>query len=888
MRGKTLPPKYTYLKYRNFTNNRCRILNTRYLIPKILFTSWTAGIGYKVYGNQEVTEPMFPWPTELHRNDGQPNIPAELPILPLRNTVAFPFTVLPLTVGIPRSVKLIEEAMEGNRLIGLVAMKDPSIELPGPDEVYTTGTVAQILKVVKAPDDTLQVVVQGLERMKIDYWTATEPYLKAHITVAPDEVEEDSVEVEALRRTLVDLAQKLVQYLPNIPEEVVEFLERVDDPRYLTYLLASNARIEMEDAQKLLEEDNLKEKMRLLVKLLSRELEVLELGQKIQSEAREELEKAQREFFLRQQLKAIQRELGEEDEQQREIEEYRQKIEAAGMTEEAKKEALRELARMEKMPPQAAEYWVIKTYLDWLVELPWNKLTEDNLDIEHARKVLDEDHYDLEKVKERILEYLAVRKLVKERGLESDPEERGAAGAILCFVGPPGVGKTSLGKSIARALGRKFTRMSLGGVRDEAEIRGHRRTYIGAMPGRIIQAIKRVGTRNPVFMLDEVDKIGADWRGDPSSALLEVLDPMQNHAFRDHYLDVDFDLSEVFWIATANILDTIPPALLDRMEVIRLDGYTEYEKIKIAEGYLIPRQVKTNGLREEEIEFTEEALRTIIREYTREAGVRNLEREIGSICRKVAVKVAAGEIEEKEVITPEKVREYLGRPRYFFDAAERVERPGVATGVAWTPTGGDILFIEATRMRGKGNLILTGQLGDVMKESAQIALSYVRSKAKDFGIDEAIFENSDIHVHVPAGAIPKDGPSAGITMVTAIVSLLTNRPVRADVAMTGEITLRGKVLPIGGVKQKVLAAHRAGLKCVILPKRNEADLEDVPEEVRNEMNFVLVEEIDEVIAHALRPATDEETAVPAPAPAVEAGRNGKEETPETEEPEPIP
>ncbi len=831
---------------------------------------------------------MFPWPTELHRNDGQPNIPAELPILPLRNTVAFPFTVLPLTVGIPRSVKLIEEAMEGNRLIGLVAMKDPSIELPGPDEVYTTGTVAQILKVVKAPDDTLQVVVQGLERMKIDYWTATEPYLKAHITVAPDEVEEDSVEVEALRRTLVDLAQKLVQYLPNIPEEVVEFLERVDDPRYLTYLLASNARIEMEDAQKLLEEDNLKEKMRLLVKLLSRELEVLELGQKIQSEAREELEKAQREFFLRQQLKAIQRELGEEDEQQREIEEYRQKIEAAGMTEEAKKEALRELARMEKMPPQAAEYWVIKTYLDWLVELPWNKLTEDNLDIEHARKVLDEDHYDLEKVKERILEYLAVRKLVKERGLESDPEERGAAGAILCFVGPPGVGKTSLGKSIARALGRKFTRMSLGGVRDEAEIRGHRRTYIGAMPGRIIQAIKRVGTRNPVFMLDEVDKIGADWRGDPSSALLEVLDPMQNHAFRDHYLDVDFDLSEVFWIATANILDTIPPALLDRMEVIRLDGYTEYEKIKIAEGYLIPRQVKTNGLREEEIEFTEEALRTIIREYTREAGVRNLEREIGSICRKVAVKVAAGEIEEKEVITPEKVREYLGRPRYFFDAAERVERPGVATGVAWTPTGGDILFIEATRMRGKGNLILTGQLGDVMKESAQIALSYVRSKAKDFGIDEAIFENSDIHVHVPAGAIPKDGPSAGITMVTAIVSLLTNRPVRADVAMTGEITLRGKVLPIGGVKQKVLAAHRAGLKCVILPKRNEADLEDVPEEVRNEMNFVLVEEIDEVIAHALRPATDEEAAVPAPAPAVEAGRNGKEETPETEEPEPIP
>ncbi len=822
---------------------------------------------------------MFNWQRETNE---QTRIPDELPILPLRNTVALPFTVLPLTVGIPRSVKLIEEAMEGDRIIGLVAMKDPSIELPGPDEVYTTGTAAQILKVVKAPDDTLQVVIQGLERIKIDYWTATEPYLKAHIIVAPDERGTEDVEVEAFRRTLVDLSQKLVQYLPNIPEEVVEFLERVEDPRYLTYLLASNARIEMEDTQKLLEEDSLKEKMRLLVKLLNRELEVLELGQKIQSEAREELEKAQREYFLRQQMKAIQRELGEEDEQQREIEEYRQKIEAAGMTEEAQKEAMRELARMEKMPPQAAEYWVIKTYLDWLVELPWDKLTDDNLDIEHARQVLDEDHYDLEKVKERILEYLAVRKLVKERGIEANPEERGAAGAILCFVGPPGVGKTSLGKSIARALGRKFTRMSLGGVRDEAEIRGHRRTYIGAMPGRIIQAIKRVGTRNPVFMLDEVDKVGADWRGDPSSALLEVLDPMQNHAFRDHYLDVDFDLSEVFWIATANILDTIPPALLDRMEVIHLDGYTEYEKIKIAQGYLIPRQLKANGLREEEIEFTEDALRAVIREYTREAGVRNLEREIGSICRKVAVKIAAGELGEKEVITPKKVRDYLGRPRFFFDAAERVERPGVATGLAWTPTGGEILFIEATRMRGKGNLILTGQLGDVMKESAQIALSYVRSKAADFGIDEAIFENSDIHVHVPAGAIPKDGPSAGVTMVTAIVSLLTNRPVRSDVAMTGEITLRGKVLPIGGVKQKVLAAHRAGLKCVILPRRNEADLEDVPEEVRNETRFVLADEIEDVVRNALRPALPAKETAATVVPAAEAGRDGKGQEPEVE------
>lgn len=788
-------------------------------------------------------------------NDRVASIPRDLPILPLRNTVAYPFSVLPLVVGVPRSVKLIEDALQGNRLIGLVSMKDGSVEEPLPGQVFETGTVAMIHRVVRAPDNTLQVVVQGLERLKVEYWLGAEPYLRAYIALAPDIVQQD-VELEALERSLRELAQEVIALSPNMPEDAGKFLDQVQDSRYLAYLIAANSRLEMAEGQKILEMDNVKDKFRALMVHLTREKEVLTLGQKIQSEAREEMDKAQREYYLRQQLRAIQKELGEADESQSAVSDYRQKIEDAGLPEEAKKEAQRELKRLDGMPPQAAEHSVIKTYLDWLIELPWNKLSEDQLEIVHARQVLDEDHYDLQEVKDRILEFLAVRKLVQERGVRAEPGEEEkvseAMGAILCFVGPPGVGKTSLGQSIARAMGRKFTRMSLGGMRDEAEIRGHRRTYIGALPGRIIQAIKRAGTRNPVFMLDEVDKIGNDWRGDPSSALLEVLDPAQNHAFRDHYLDVDFDLSDVIFITTANTLETIPPPLRDRMEIIQLDGYTEQEKIKIAQGFLVPRQIRANGLREGEVTFGEEALRKTVQDYTREAGVRNLERQIGAICRKSAVKIAAGEVQAIEV-TPEVVREYLKRERFESEASEAIEIPGIATGLAVTAVGGDILFIEATAMRGKGGLTLTGQLGDVMRESAQIAHSYVRSKADALGVDADKFEQTDVHIHVPAGAVPKDGPSAGITMVTAMASLFSGRPVRSDVGMTGEVTLRGRVLPIGGVKMKVLAAHRAGLTTIILPKRNERDLEDLPDDVRQAMTFVPVDRIDEALAVALLP-----------------------------------
>ncbi|NOZ71769.1 MAG: endopeptidase La [Chloroflexi bacterium] len=803
-----------------------------------------------------------------------------LPILPLRNIVALPMAVIPLAVGIPRSVKLIEDAMAGARIIGLVAMKDPEIEEPGPDEIYDTGVIALIHKVMRTDDGGLQVIVQGLDRMRIEEWLPAEPYLRARVRRAPEIIEED-IEAEALRQSLLELSTEVAELLPNIPEGAVAFLEQVKDNRQLVYIVAANLRMDLEEEQRILEADSINEKMRLLINNLMREKEVLTIRKKIAEEASEELNKAQRDYFLRQQMEAIRKELGESDEQEVEAEEYRRKIAEAHLPEEAEKEALRELKRLERMPPQAAEHSVIKTYLDWLLDLPWNTLSEDNLDIAHARKVLDEDHYDLQKVKDRILEFLAVRKLVQERGIEEaegfEGEVQEAMGAILCFVGPPGVGKTSLGKSIARALGREFTRMSLGGMRDEAEIRGHRRTYIGAMPGRIIQALKRTGTRNPVFMLDEVDKIGMDWRGDPSSALLEVLDPQQNNSFRDHYLDVDFDLSDVIFITTANTLDTIPAPLRDRMEIISLEGYTEYEKLRIAEGYLIPRQRRANGLRKNEIVFTEDAIRTIIRDYTREAGVRNLEREIGKVCRKVAVQIAANEVEFME-ITPERVREFLGKQRYFFDAALRTERPGVATGLAWTPVGGDVLFVEATKMKGKGQLTTTGQLGDVMEESVRIAFSWVQANAEKLGLDPDLFEHSNFHIHVPAGAIPKDGPSAGVTMVTAIVSLLKGQPVRSDVGMTGEITLRGQVLPIGGLKQKVLAAHRAGLKTVILPSRNEADLDELPEDVRNSMTFVPVDCIEQVIEAALRPAEEE--------PESETETSSSETEPHQDEPEP--
>ncbi len=794
---------------------------------------------------------VSPMPDEPQKD--MPDIPELLPILPLRNVVVFPHTFVPLTVGQPRSIQLVDEAAVGTRIIGLVAMKDPGIEVPGPEDVYKVGTAAYIHRMIKGPDGNVGLFVQGLERIEITEWVTEEPYLKAKVRTLPEKAEL-TIELQALMRNAADLFRRMVELVPTLPQELMQAALNIDDPVQLAYFIASNIRMDLEDAQAFLEIPDVVTKFRSLTKKLNQELEVLELGRKIQSEAQEEMEKAQREYFLRQQLKAIQQELGEGDEQAMEVTELREKIENSGMPEEARKEALRELNRMEKLPPQAAEYGVIRTYLEWMTEMPWNVATEDNLDIAHARQVLDEDHYDLDDIKDRILEYLAVQKLRQERLAaqgEDETAETEAAGAILSFIGPPGVGKTSLGQSIARALGRKFVRMSLGGIRDEAEIRGHRRTYIGAMPGRIIQGIRRAGTKNPVFMLDEIDKVGADWRGDPSSALLEVLDPAQNKDFRDHYLDVPFDLSQVLFIATGNVLSSISPPLRDRMEIIQLSGYTENDKLHIAKGYLVPRQVKANGLREDEIEFTDEALRRIIRDYTREAGVRNLEREIGKVCRKVATRIAEGTV-KRVVVDAEDVPAYLGPQRFFFECAERTEIPGVATGLAATATGGDVLFIEATMMPGGKGFQVTGQLGDVMRESAQAALSYVRSKAADLGIPARFFDQTDIHLHVPAGAIPKDGPSAGVTMATALASLLTGRPIRADVGMTGEITLRGQVLPVGGIKEKVLAAHRAGLRTVILPKRNEQDLHDIPEEIRQEMQFIFVESVDEVFDAALR------------------------------------
>jgi ATP-dependent Lon protease len=795
---------------------------------------------------------------ETDISDPVKNIPRDMPILPLRNLVVFPLNLVPLSVGIERSKKLVEDAMQGNRMIGLVAMRDPEIEQPLPGQTHEIGTVAKIERVLQAKDDSLQVIVQGLERFHIEYWLTDKPYLQAHILPATDVIDQD-LEMDALQRSLQELAKAVVGLSSNMPQEAGDFLNQIKDPRYLAYLVAGSIGLDVDKGQEILATDRVKDKIRLLISHLSHEKEVLSLGQKIQTEAREEMDKAQREYFLRQQLKAIQKELGESDDETSEAGEYAEKLAGSDLPEEARKEAQRELKRFKNMSPHSPEYSVIKTYLDWVLELPWKTRSEDQTDIRHARGILDEDHYDLVEVKDRIIEYLAVRKLIIERGLKMKPDGKDAVaeaiGVILCFAGPPGVGKTSLGKSIARALERKFTRMSLGGMRDEAEIRGHRRTYIGAMPGRIIQGIKRTGTRNPVFMLDEVDKIGADWRGDPSSALLEVLDPAQNHAFRDHYLDVDFDLSDVIFITTANQLETIPRPLRDRMEIIQLDGYTEYEKIQIALRHLVPRQTLANGLHEDEITFTEDALRKIVSHYTREAGVRNLERQVGAICRKSAVKIAGGEWTHV-VVTPELVRSQLKKEKFESESLEDTEIPGIATGLAVTEVGGDILFIEATRMKGQGKLNLTGHLGDVMRESAQIAHSYVRSKAEQLGIDSDQFEKTDVHLHVPAGAVPKDGPSAGIAMVMSIASLFSGRPVRGDVGMTGEVTLRGRLLPVGGIKMKLLAAHRAGLTTVIIPKRNDKDLDDLPEDVRNTMLFVAVERIDEALDVALSAANE--------------------------------
>ncbi|MDX1992617.1 MAG: endopeptidase La [bacterium] len=790
-----------------------------------------------------------------HEQDGTEilaRLPDELPVLPLRNMVAFPLTMLPVVIGTARSLRLMQDVMRDNRLVVLVTSRDPELDEPLPDDLYPVGSVAIVQRAAMGEDNTMQIVAQALERVKIVEWVGTAPYLRARIEIAPD-IEETNTEAEALQRTLLQISRDIIELMPNVPGQVADYLEQIESNRLLSYVIAANSRsMDVPARQQIIELDSVNAKMRRIIEVLTEEKAVLEIGQEIASQAQEKVGKEQREFILRRQLDTIRKELGEIDDEAAEAEDYRKKIEAAQMPEEATQQAVRELKRMERLSSQSAEYGVIKTYLDWLVDLPWNALSDDNLDIVHARRVLDEDHYDLKEVKDRILEFLAVRKLAKERENPEAASNFEGAGAILLFVGPPGVGKTSLGKSIARALGREFTRMSLGGMRDEAEIRGHRRTYIGAMPGRIVQAIKRSGSRNPVFMLDEVDKIGSDWRGDPSSALLEVLDPQQNNAFRDHYLDVDFDLSDTIFIATANQLDTIPGPLLDRMEVIQLDGYTEYEKIMIAREHLVARQLRANSLHPEEVAFTEDALRSLIRSYTREAGVRNLEREIGSVLRKVVIKIAAGDVQSVEV-TAELVREYLGKPRFRFEAADRAEIPGISTGLAWTPVGGDVLFVEATRSKGRGNMTITGQLGKVMEESVRIAYSYLHSHAEELGIREDLFENSDIHIHVPEGAVPKDGPSAGITMTTALYSLFVGQPARADVAMTGEITLRGQVLPIGGVKMKVLAAHRGGIRTVILPEHNMDDLDDLPQEVRDDMTFVPVQRIDQVLEAAIRP-----------------------------------
>ncbi len=787
----------------------------------------------------------------------EPSFPEILPILPLRGVVVYPNTAVPLTVGQPRSIRLVDDVVAGDKLVGLVSARDPEKETPGPEDLYQVGTIATVHRLLRAPDGTVRLLVQGMKRFRLGEFVAEEPYLKAKVTLYP-EIEQDSLETDALARNAREQFQQITQMIPSFPEELAASIASIEDPLQTAYTIANFQRIELKDAQEILELDAVNDKLKKLIGLLVREAEVLQIGQKIQNEARGEIEKVQREYFLREQMKAIQRELGDKDEQAVEVEEFRKKIEEAGMPEEAYKQAKRELDRLSRLPTAAAEYGVIRTYLDWMVSLPWSKTTADNLDIAHARKILNKDHYGLEDVKDRILEFLAIRKLRLDRKDEAKKESddairREREGVILCFVGPPGVGKTSLGQSIARAMERKFIRASLGGVRDEAEIRGHRRTYIGAMPGRILQSLRRVDSKNPVFMLDEVDKLAYDFHGDPASALLEALDPEQNSEFRDNYLEVAFDLSQVFFIATANTLETIPGPLRDRMEIIFLSGYTENEKLAIARGYLIPRQIRENSLHEEEVSFTEEALRMIIRQYTREAGVRNLERKIGAICRKVGTKIAEKGSARFEV-TPKEVEEYLDHPIYLGaeELNKRTSIPGVAPGLAWTPFGGDVLFIESTAMPGGRGFQVTGSVGNVMQESARAALSYVRAHAREFNISPDFFNKNDIHMHIPAGAQPKDGPSAGVTMATSLVSLATGRKVKPQIGMTGEITLRGQVLPIGGVKEKALAAHRNGLTTVILPKRNEQDLEDVPEEVRKAMNFIFAESVEDVINAALQ------------------------------------
>ena len=777
-------------------------------------------------------------PTEATIRDDI-ELPSALPILPLKETVVFPDSATPLAIGQERSIKLIDDVVARDRLLALVTVKNAEVEQPGWDDLYEVGTAAIVHKLIKVPDGTLRILVQGVERIRLTNRIQDDPYLIGSFDQVPDVIEE-TPELEALTRNAQMLYGRIVGLVPYLPAELELAAANVDDPSALSYLVASTLRLKTEEKQHLLEVANVEERLRELSRVLNRELEVFELGTKIQSQVQSEMEKGQREFFLRQQMKAIQEELGEGDPEQAEVAELRERVESTELPEEIRKAVDRELARLERLPSAAAEYGVIRTYLDWILSLPWSQTTEDNLDLGNARTVLDEDHYDLEKVKDRIIEYLAVAKL---RG--------DVSGSILCFVGPPGVGKTSLGQSIARALERKFTRISVGGVRDESEIRGHRRTYIGAMPGTILRALRDAESKNPVFLIDEIDKMGADFRGDPASAMLEVLDPEQHQTFRDHYLDLPFDLSKVLFICTANQLETIPPPLLDRMDVIHLSGYTEDEKLGIAKRYLVPKQLEAHGLSKEQVTFTDGAVRTVIREYTREAGVRNLERQIAALCRKAARRVAEGKAKGTSRVDERRTRSWLGPRRFAGEIRKRTEDPGVATGLAVTATGGDVLFIEATAYPGEGHLRVTGQLGEVMQESAQAALSWVRSHAGQLGLDTEWFATHDIHVHVPAGAVPKDGPSAGITMVTAIVSLVSGRPVSEDVAMTGEVTLTGQVLPIGGVRDKVLAAQRAGVHTVILPKENEPDVDDLPAEARKGLEFLLAEHVDEVLGIAL-------------------------------------
>ncbi|MDQ6745104.1 MAG: endopeptidase La [Actinomycetota bacterium] len=781
-------------------------------------------------------------PQDVAVGGGAAALPERVGVLPLRDTVTFPDMLIPLNVGQERSIELINDTLRGDRFIAMVASRHPEKELPAPEDLYDVGVLGVVARMIRVPDGTLRVLIQGAQRVRIDQWLAGEPYLVAEIAEAPDSVR-PGPELTALMRNVQQTFAGIVSQAPYLPEELQIMVANLEDPSALSHLIAGALRLKTDEKQALLEELDVSRRLRRLSEILARELEVVAIGSKIQSQVQSELEKGQREYVLRQQLKAIQEELGEGDEVQAEISELREQLAAHDLPEEVRKQVDRELARLERLQPAMAEYGVVRSYVEWIAALPWSTATEDNLDLLHARQVLEEDHYDIEQVKDRILEFLAVRSLKPD-----------ARGSILCFVGPPGVGKTSLGRSVARALGRRFERISVGGVRDESEIRGHRRTYIGAMPGTIIRALRDAGTNNPLLMIDEIDKMGSDFRGDPSSAMLEVLDPEQNESFRDHYLDLRFDLSRVMFVTTANTLETIPGPLRDRMEVIQLAGYTEAEKLEIAKRYLVPRQIERNGLTRGRISFSDAGLRVIVADYTREAGVRQLEREIGSVCRKIARRVAEGEAARRFTVTEPRVRELLGKRRFFSEARRRTARPGVATGLAWTPVGGDVLFVEATAMPGSGRLTITGQLGEVMKESAQAALSYIRSNALEVlpALEEDWFADHDIHIHVPAGAIPKDGPSAGIAMATALASLLSGRAVRADVAMTGEITLTGQVLPIGGLKEKALAAQRNGIRTVIAPALNEPDVEEIPAHLLKALSFRFVSEIGEVLEAALQ------------------------------------